>query len=49
MTQFIAIKDKIRDFFRKYDPIVNPIVRFIFCVLVFFTVRNLYPYWDLTA
>lgn len=49
MTQFIAIKDKIRDFFRKYDPIVNPIVRFIFCVLVFFTIRKLYPYFDLTA
>lgn len=49
MTQIVAIKDKIRDFFRKYDPIVNPIVRFIFGILVFFTIRNLYPYFDLTA
>ena len=49
MTQIVAIKDKVRDFFRKYDPIVNPIVRFIFCVLCFFTVRSLYPYFDLTS
>ena len=47
MTQLVAYKNKVRDFFRKFDEILTPIFRFIFALLAFFAIRTLFPYHEL--
>lgn len=49
MTQLVAYKNKIRDFFRKFDEILTPVFRFIFALLAFFSLRTLFPYHELAV
>ena len=43
------IKNKIRDFIRKYDEIVTPILRFVWALIVFMSVQKMFNYSDLGA
>ena len=49
MKQLVEYKNKIRDFFRRFDEILTPIFRFIFSLLAFFAIRKLFPYHDLAV
>ena len=49
MTELIAFKNKIRDSLRKADELVTPLIRFAFSIMIFFTIRDLFPFFDLTA
>ena len=44
MTQLINIRNSIRQFCRKQDEIVTPILRFIWTFLVFISLRSLFGY-----
>ena len=44
MTQLINIRNMIRQFCRKNDEIVTPILKFIWTMLVFTSIRNQYGY-----
>ena len=43
----ISIKNKIRDFCRKQDEIVTPILRFVWSLIVFATLQHLFNYSEL--
>ncbi len=47
MSEILAIRDKIRDFLRKFDEITTPIFRFIAAYIMFSTINSLYGYSDL--
>ena len=47
MTTLFGIKNKIRDFIRKYEEIIFPILRLIWCFLVFTNVHTMFHYVDL--
>lgn len=47
MTTLFGIKNKIRDFIRKYEEIIFPILRLIWCYLVFTNVHTMFHYVDL--
>lgn len=46
MSGFIAVRDGIRDFLRKYDEVITPIIKFIFAYIVFSCVNSLFGYSD---
>lgn len=46
MSGLITIRDAIRDFLRKYDEVITPIVKFIFAYIVFSCVNSLFGYSD---
>jgi hypothetical protein len=47
MKQLVEYKNKIRNFLRKFDEILTPLFRFVFSLLAFFAIRELFPYHDL--
>ena len=47
MSELIKVKNTIRDFLRKYEEIIFPILRFIWCYLVFHSIHNMFNYMDL--
>ena len=47
MSEVLAVRDKLRDFFRKYDEITTPIFRFIASYVMFMSINSLYGYSDL--
>ncbi len=47
MSEILAIRDKIRDFLRKFDEITTPIFRFIMAYIMFASINSLYGYLDL--
>ena len=44
MTGMIAVRNSIRDFLRKYDEVVTPIIRFIFSFIMFSCINSLFGY-----
>ena len=44
MAGLIAVRDSIRDFLRKYDEVITPIIRFIFALVIFSCVNSLFGY-----
>lgn len=48
MDTIIGVKNKIRDFLRKYDEIISPIVRFGCCLAIFICINSMFGYFDLT-
>lgn len=44
MSGFITVRDAIRDFLRKYDEVITPIVKFVFAYIVFSCVNSLFGY-----
>lgn len=44
MEGLMKIKNNIRDFLRNHDEIVGPVLRFCWCFIVFFTIRQLFGY-----
>lgn len=44
MTEVFAVRDKIRDFLRKFDEVITPLFRFIVAFIVFSTMNNLFGY-----
>ena len=47
MSELLNIRNKIRDFFRKFDEITMPIIRFIFAYAMFSSINSLFGYSDL--
>lgn len=47
MKELIKVKNTIRDFLRKYEEIIFPILKFIWCFLVFHSIHNMFNYMDL--
>jgi len=47
MKELIKVKNTIRDFLRKYEEIIYPILRFIWCYLVFHSVHTMFNYMEL--
>ena len=47
MKELIKVKNTIRDFLRKYEEIIFPILRFIWCYLVFHSVHTMFNYMEL--
>ena len=41
MSELLNIRNKIRDFFRKFDEITMPIIRFIFAYAMFLCINSL--------
>ena len=44
MAGLIAVRDSIRDFLRKYDEVITPVIRFIFALVIFSCVNSLFGY-----
>ncbi len=49
MDTVIEVKNTIREFLRKYDEIVNPIIRFVCCLIIFLCINSLFGYSDLVS
>ena len=47
MKELIKVKNTIRDFLRKYEEIIFPILKFIWCYLVFHSVHTMFNYMEL--
>lgn len=47
MSGFLAMRDTLRDFFRKYDEITTPVLRFIASIIMFMSVNAMFGYSDL--
>ena|GEM_PF-2095118 len=47
MTELINFKNKVRDVLRKYEEIIFPFLRLIWCFLVFLNIHSMFPYMDL--
>ena len=47
MKELFKIKNKIREFIRKYEEIIFPILKLIWCFLVFTNVHTMFHYVDL--
>ncbi len=47
MKELIKVKNTIRDFLRKYEEIIFPILRFGWCYLVFHSIHNMFSYVEL--
>lgn len=47
MEQVLLVRNKIRDFLREYDEIVRPILRFVWCFIVFSTINSMYGYSEI--
>ncbi len=47
MSSLLAIRDKVRDFLRKYDEITTPIFRFLLAYIMFSSINSVYGYSDL--
>jgi hypothetical protein len=47
MDALVTMRDGIRDFCRKYDEIITPILRFIGSLVIFMTINSLFGYSDL--
>lgn len=49
MEGLMKIKNNIRDFLRNHDEIVGPVLRFCWCFIVFFTIRQLFGYSEIMS
>ena len=47
MSELLTIRDKVRDFLRKFDEITTPIFRFVLSLIMFNTINSLFGYSDL--
>lgn len=47
MSSLLAIRDKIRDFLRKYDEITTPLFRFLMAYIMFSSINSMYGYSNL--
>ena len=47
MSEMLAIRDKVRDFLRKYDEITTPIIRFIGALIMYISINSLFGYSEL--
>lgn len=47
MSSFLVMRDTLRDFFRKYDEITTPILRFIASIIMFMSINSMFGYSDL--
>ena len=47
MSQLLTIRDTVKDFFRKYDEITTPVLRFIASFIMFNSINSLFGYSDL--
>lgn len=46
MSGVLAVRDKIRDFLRKYDEITTPLLRFVLSFILFSSINSLFGYSD---
>lgn len=44
MSEMLAIRDKVRDFLRKYDEITSPIIRFVGALIMYISINSLFGY-----
>ncbi len=47
MSELLTIRNNIRNFFRKFDEITIPLIRFVGSLIMFNTIKNLFGYSDL--
>ncbi len=47
MKELINFKNKVRDILRKYDEIIFPFLRLIWCYIVFLNIHSMFHYMDL--
>ena len=47
MAELFKIKNKVRDVIRKYEEIIFPVLRLIWCYLVFSNIHSMFHYMDL--
>ena len=44
MSQVLEVRDKIRDFLRKYDEITSPLLRFLLAYILFTSINSMFGY-----
>lgn len=49
MTGILRFKNQMRDFCRRYDEVVTPILRFVWSLLVFLSIKHMFGYFELTG